>query len=64
MMMIENFCDEIVVHFSESIFQVNKSDDNRVLFYACLVDRIDAIIEVCSRTPEIFGVTLFGFLFQ
>ena len=38
MMMIENLFDEIVVHFSESIFQVNKSNDNRALFYACLVD--------------------------
>ena len=27
-MMIENFCDEIVVHFSESIFQVNKRNNN------------------------------------
>ena len=36
MMMIENFCDEIVVHFSESIFQVNKRDDKRALLDACL----------------------------
>ena len=38
MMMIENLFDEIVVHFSESIFQVNKRYDNRALFYTCLVD--------------------------
>ena len=48
MMMIENLFGEIVVHFSESIIQVNKRDDNRALFYACLIVIIIIIIIIIN----------------
>ena len=34
----KNLLDEIMVHLSKSIFQVCESDDERGLFYSCLID--------------------------
>ena len=58
MMMIENLFDEIVVHLSESIFRSIRVMTTERCFMRAL-SIMDAIIEVCSRTPEIFVVNPF-----
>ena len=63
MIVIKNLFDEIVVHFFESIFRSIRVMKTERCFMRAL-SIMDVIIKVCSRTPEIFGVNFFGFLFQ
>ena len=58
MVMIKNCFDEIVVYFSKAFFRSKRVMTTERCFIRAL-SIMDAIMEVCSSAPEIFGVNPF-----
>jgi len=63
MLIDKNLFDEIMVHLFKNIFRFMRVMSNERSFIRAL-SIIDAIIEVCSSIPEIFGVNPFEFRSQ